>query len=211
MDTNYKGNNFVREVQPVWANNRRYTYGDYLTWEDDRRYEIIDGLVYNMSPAPCRRHQEVIRELVLQIGSFMKGRKCELFFAPFDVRIPENEEADGDIKTVVQPDLVVVYDLEKLDERGYKGAPDLAIEVISPFSAERDRKIKKWLYERAGVKEYWIVDYIEKTVEVFLLNEEGKYNKPEIYTAEDKALFGIFTDLSKTAKKTPSKLCIGWR
>jgi len=196
MDSHYKDNHFVREAQPAWANDRRYTYGDYLTWQDGKRYEIIDGLVYNMSPAPYRRHQEVIRELVLQIGSFMKGRKCALFFAPFDVRLPKDEEADGDIETVVQPDLVVVCDLKKLDERGCKGAPDLAIEVVSPFSVDRDRKIKKWLYERSGVKEYWIVDYIEKTVEVYLLNEEGKYNKPKIYVEGDKAPVDIFQDLT---------------
>jgi Uma2 family endonuclease len=196
MDTNHKDNHFVREAQPAWANDRRYTYGDYLTWEDDRRYEIIDGLVYNMSPASCRRHQEIIVEMVKQLAIYLTGKNCKLYVAPFDVRLPKDNEVDNDIKTVVQPDLVVVCDLEKLDERGCKGAPDLAIEVISPFSADRDRKIKKWLYERAGVKEYWIVDYIEKTVEVYLLNEEGKYNKPEIYTAEDKAPVDIFQDLT---------------
>jgi Uma2 family endonuclease len=196
MDTNHKDNHFVREAQPAWAGEREYTYGDYLTWEDDRRYEIIDGLVYNMSPAPYRRHQEVLLELAYQIKQYLTDKICKIYVAPFDVRIPENKEADGDIKTVVQADLVVVCDLKKLNERGCRGAPDLVIEVVSPFSADRDRKIKKSLYERAGVKEYWIVDYIEKTVEVYLLNKEGKYNKPEIYVEGDKVPVSIFRNFN---------------
>jgi len=135
-------------------------------------------------------------ELAYQIKQYLTDKICKIYVAPFDVRIPENKEADGDIKTVVQADLVVVCDLKKLNERGCRGAPDLVIEVVSPFSADRDRKIKKSLYERAGVKEYWIVDYIEKTVEVYLLNKEGKYNKPEIYVEGDKVPVSIFRNFN---------------
>jgi Uma2 family endonuclease len=196
MNFEHKDNNFVRKAQPAWASEREYTYDDYLTWQDGKRYEIIDGVVYNMSPVPHRRHQKVFGELHRQFANYLLEKECEIYAAPFDVRLPKDEEADKDIKTVIQPDLVVVCDLKKLDERGCKGVPDLVIEVISPFSEHRDRKIKRGLYEKAGVKEYWLIDYMEKTVEIYLLNERGEYDKPMVYTEIDKVPVGICTDLN---------------
>jgi len=186
----------ITTLSGAWASEREYTYGEYLTWQDGKRYEIIEGVVYNMSPAPYRRHQRISGELHRQFANYLLGKECEVYAAPFDVRLPVGEEADEDINSVVQPDLVVVCDLKKLDDRGCKGAPDLAIEVVSPFSADRDRKIKKELYQRAGVKEYWLVDYDQNIVEVYLLNEKGEYDKPMVYTEKDKVSIGIFTDLN---------------
>ncbi|MFW6287550.1 MAG: Uma2 family endonuclease, partial [bacterium] len=164
-----KNNGYVKET----ARDRLYTYSDYLTWSDEKRYELINGQVYTMSAAPYRRHQEISGELFRQISVYLFDKMCKVYSAPFDVRLPEGEEDNGEILTVVQPDIVIICDEDKLDKRGCRGAPDLIIEIISPSSAARDKKIKRDLYEKHGVKEYWLVDYIEKVLEVYLIDEEG--------------------------------------
>jgi len=150
--------------------NRRYTYADYLTWDDDKRYELIDGVPYLMSPGPNRAHQGILRELSLRIGIFLEDHPCKLYFAPFDVRLNADDEDD----TVVQPDLVVVCDGSKLDDHGCVGAPDFAIEILSPSSARHDMLKKYKLYQKVGIPEYWIVDPDRKLLQVCLL-ENGKY------------------------------------
>ncbi len=182
---------FIKET----AKNRQYTYGDYLNWSDEKKCELIDGQIYIMTPAPFRIHQKVSAELLRQIANYLFDKACEVYDAPFDVRLAKEEEKDEDIYTVVQPDIVVVCDEKKLDKRGCKGVPDLIIEIISPSSAGRDRKVKRDLYERHGVKEYWLVDYNEKTVEVYLLNEHNAYGKPAVYLEEDKVSLSILSDL----------------
>jgi Uma2 family endonuclease len=193
MGSDYLKDNQVKEAKPEGKNG--YTYGDYLTWDDGKRYELIDGVVYNMTPAPSRRHQQLAVELLRQVGNYLFDKECEVYIAPFDVRLPVTEEDDKDVKTVVQPDLVVVCDQDKLDERGCKGAPELVIEIVSPSSAGRDRKVKRDLYEKHGVKEYWLVDYSEKTVEVYLLNDDGQYGKSVVYTDQEMVPVSIFNDL----------------
>jgi Uma2 family endonuclease len=193
MNSDYLKDNQVKEAKPEGKNG--YTYGDYLTWDDGKRYELIDGVVYCMTPAPTRRHQQLVGEIFRQISNYLLDKECEVYIAPFDVRLPLAEEEDKNITTVVQPDLVVVCDQNKLDERGCKGAPELVIEVVSPSSANRDRNEKKELYEKHGVKEYWLVDYSEKTVEVYLLNEDGQYGKSVVYTGQEKVPVSIFNDL----------------
>ena len=158
MSENRSKDGIVSETSP----KHRYTYGDYLTWDDAQRYELIDGSIYVMSPAPGRRHQEVAGEFHRQLANYLLEKECAVYIAPFDVRLPEREKRDEDIATVVQPDLVIVCDDNKLDERGCKGAPDLVIEIISPGSAGRDRKTKRELYQKHGVLEYWIVDGTSK-------------------------------------------------
>jgi len=176
------------------------TYGDYLKWSNERRYELIDGQVYIMTPGPSRQHQKLLVELIRQFSTYLFDKECEIYAAPFDVRLPEGEEKEDDILTVVQPDLLVVCDEDKLDKKGCKGAPDLMIEIISPSSGGRDRRDKRDLYEKHGVKEYWLVDYNEKIVEVYLLNEDGQYGKPAVYLEDDKVpvdiLNGLEIDLS---------------
>ena len=131
-----------------------YTYGDYLRWDDGERWELIDGVAYNMTPAPNRRHQAILRELSYQFTAFLAGKPCEVYFSPFDVRLPEHNEKDEEVTTVVQPDLVVICDPDKLDDRGCRGAPDLVNEILSPSTSRKDMKTKLELYEKRGVREY---------------------------------------------------------
>ena len=170
----------------------KYTYGDYLKWPDDERWEIIEGVAYNMSPAPTRAHQEIIMELSRQISNYLFGKPCRVYAAPFDVRLPENSEKDDKIKTVVQPDIVVIRDRKKLDEKGCKGAPDLIVEIVSPSTGSKDKIQKMNLYEKAGVKEYWIASPDDKTLMVFKLGNDGRYGRPDVYSKEHKVDVGIF-------------------
>ena len=173
----------------------RFTYGDYLTWDDDQRWELIDGVPYNMSPAPTVRHQAISRDLLVGFASHLQGTPCQVFAAPFDVRLPESDESDEQVETVVQPDLLVVCDKTKLDAAGCNGAPDLIVEILSPSTAHKDLKVKFERYERARVQEYWIVDPNGSTVQIYTLGAEGRYGRPEAYGAVDRVSVGIFPDL----------------
>ena len=151
--------------------NQKWTYADYLTWGDGQRWELIDGEAYllqgvvGLAPAPARRHQAVSRTLERQFDAYLKYKTCEMYHAPFDVRLSETSSASDDyIETVVQPDIAVICDKSKLDDRGCNGAPDLIIEISSPTTAKIDLTVKFDLYEKYGVKEYWIVHPVEKTV-----------------------------------------------
>ncbi|MDR0307839.1 MAG: Uma2 family endonuclease [Chitinispirillales bacterium] len=155
---------------PLPQREERYTYADYLTWDDGKRWELIGGVAYAMAPAPAPGHQSVCVELARQLATFLKGKPCKLFIAPFDVRLNAD---DGD-NTVVQPDLLVVCDRSKIDDKGYRGVPDFIIEIISPSSTRHDRWVKNNLYKSAGVREYWIIDPNSKTMDVFLL-ANGEY------------------------------------
>lgn len=132
---------------------------------------------------------------------YLRDKACKVYAAPFDVRLPFENEKDEDIKTVVQPDIVVVCDKSKLDDRGCKGAPDLIIEITSPTTSRLDVKDKFNLYERAGVKEYWIADPNGKTVMVFKQGEDGRYDRPDMYAEEDEIPVGIFMDLRVDLKE----------
>lgn len=194
MNKGGKQNNVVRETQAA-SKTTKYNYGDYLTWSDDNRYELIDGVVYNMTPAPYRRHQKIAVDLVRQFSSYLVDKECEVYTAPFDVRLPEGDEDNEDILNVIQPDLAVICDLDKLDKRGCRGAPELIIEITSPSTGSKDRKIKRNLYEKFGVKEYWIVDYNEKVVEVYIINEDGTYSKSKVYTEIEKIPVSVLDNL----------------
>lgn len=180
--------------------DRIFTYKDYLTWNDDERWELINGVAYNMAPAPSVNHQRVSMELGRQLANFLFDNPCEVFSASLDVRLPEPNEKDEDTKNVVQPDIVVVCDSSKLDEKGCKGAPDLIIEIVSPSSASIDNIKKLNLYEKNGVKEYWIVHPIYKIITIYKIMENGLYGKPEIYSEKNKIevelLKGLTIDLS---------------
>jgi Uma2 family endonuclease len=132
----------------------RHTYAEYCSWPEDVRYELIDGQAYAMSPGPNRRHQELVGEVFLQIGNALRGAPCRPYVAPFDIRLPRGNEADDDVDTVVQPDISVICDRTKLDDRGCRGAPDWVIEVLSPSSASHDQILKRALYERHEVDPY---------------------------------------------------------
>ncbi|MDR2134319.1 MAG: Uma2 family endonuclease [Treponema sp.] len=156
--------------------NIRYTYADYLAWETDKRCEIIDGRVYMMS-APSVAHQAISRELLGQFWTFLKGKPCQVFAAPFDVRLFPKE--DGSDDTVVQPDLLVICDRSKIaDGRACRGAPDLVIEILSPSNTDIPLLSKFTKYLKAGVREYWIVDPKEKDIQVHIL-EPADEKSPE--------------------------------
>ena len=173
----------------------RFTYGDYLKWDDDERWELIDGVPYNMSPAPKVAHQRLVAQLVRHFANYLDGKPCQVFPAPFDVRLPEAGEADVVVATVVQPDVTVICDKNKLDDAGCRGAPDLIIEILSPSTASKDLKVKFERYERAGVREYWVVEPEGKTVQIFMLGLDGRYGRPRVHVAGDLTKVGILPDL----------------
>jgi len=148
-----------------------FTYADYLKFDGDIRCELIDGVIYNMA-SPLTIHQTISAQLWKRLDNFLESRRCKAFIAPLDVRLNAEENDD----TVVQPDVMVLCDKNKLDPkgRGIIGAPDMIIEVLSPSSAYVDRVLKCKKYQDAGVKEYWIVSPRDKTVEAHLLIE-NKY------------------------------------
>lgn len=153
-----------------------YSYADYLTWTWDEMVELIDGKIFKMSPAPTTIHQKVSMELSRQISNFLLLKKCQIFVAPFDVRLPIHKKSkqDTEITTVVQPDLCVICDPDKIDERGCLGAPDWIIEILSKYSSDRDLRKKFDVYEKAGVGEYWVVHPSEQTLLVYVL-QDGQY------------------------------------
>ena len=163
----------------------KYSYGDYSAWPEEERWELIEGVPFAMSPAPTREHQKLFRKIFVPIANYLENKSCEVYGAPFDVRLPEKNERDEEVVTVVQPDILVVCDEKKLDKKGCRGAPDLIIEIISPGTAYKDAQIKLNLYEKHGVKEYWMVYPEEKIIMVFSLNSENKYGKPETYSIEN--------------------------
>ncbi len=173
---------------------QKYSYADYLNWPEDERWEIIDGVPY-MHAAPTWQHQAISGEIYRQISNYLINKPCRVFTAPFDLCLVEYDENDDEINNVVQPDVVVVCDEKKLRKTGYFGVPTLIIETSSPATARRDRVLKFNMYEKAGVKEYWIVEPEGKFVSVFTLQKNGRYGRPETYTDENKIQVFTFPDL----------------
>ncbi len=174
--------------------NKRYTFANYLTWFDDKRRELIDGFVKLMSPAPLSVHQAVSANLFGLIWNYLREKKCKVNHPPFDVRLPtNNEKVDDEIETVVQPDLCIICDISKIDRRGCLGTPDFIIEILSDNS-KHDVDTKFKLYEKHGVREYWIVHPVEQTVNVFVLDENGKYQFGGLYAQDAKVKVNIFDD-----------------
>jgi len=174
--------------------NRKYTYAQYITWPEEERWEIFDGVPY-MQSAPTWQHQSISRELLLQFGQFLRNTSCRVFAAPFDLCIPENnDEKDEDISNILQPDIVIVCDQGRLRKTGYFGVPALIVEITSPSTARNDKIIKFNKYEKAGVKEYWIIEPENKIVSVFTLQENNRYGRPDVYSEDDKIQVGILPD-----------------
>lgn len=179
--------------------DKKYTYADYVKWTFDEAVELIKGRIFKM-PAPLSNHQVSSTNFTYLFKRQLKGSSCQVYAAPFDVRLPKplsQRKSDKDIETVVQPDICVVCDLSKIDRRGCIGAPDLIVEILSKGTASKDVKVKFEVYEESGVKEYWIVSLSERFVNVFRLNEQGKYvpdNRP--YVSSDNIRVGIFSDFS---------------
>lgn len=175
--------------------DERHTYGDYRTWPDDRAYELVDGIAYAMVPAPSVAHQSIIVAMVRQIEQALEHGPCRVFVAPLDVRLPSGEEADDDTDTVVQPDLLVVCDRSKIDERGIRGAPDWVVEVISPATAAHDQIVKRALYERHQVREFWLVHPTDRVVTIYRL-DQGRYGQPEVAELAGSTAVGVLPGVS---------------
>lgn len=152
--------------------NDRYTWVDYQTWPDGERWELIDGVAYDMSPAPSIQHQAVAGRIFSRLERQLSGQRCTPLIAPTDVRLSDTD--------VVQPDILVVCDSAKITLSHIEGAPDLVVEVLSPSTASKDLREKKRLYQQAGVREYLVVDPLELYVQRFLLSVEGRYGEPDI-------------------------------
>ena len=152
---------------------KKYSYADYLTWMFQERLELFKGVIFKMSPAPSMYHQKVSRDLTIILGNKLKNSFCNIFVAPFDVRLLSNKNSkiDNDIYTVVQPDLCVICDQIKLDARGAIGAPELMIEILSPGNSKKEMRYKYDLYQEAGVLEYWIINPENKTILIYVLKE----------------------------------------
>lgn len=156
-----------------------HTYADYFAWPEDTRYELINGTAYRLPSAPPRIHQEFIGDIFVQVANALEGKTCRPYIAPFDVRLPKSDEADDLVDTVVQPDLLVVCDATKLDDRGLRGAPDWVVEVLSPATAGHDQTRKLAAYERARVPEVWLIHPADRVLTIYRLQGEG-YGRPDI-------------------------------
>ncbi len=175
-----------------------YSYADYLKSSEEVRYEVIDGQIISMSPAPTPKHQQVQRELLAEFVMYLRGKNCSVFGAPIDVCLFANQSTSNEkIKDWVQPDIVVICDRNKINPKNIVGAPDLVIEILSPSTARNDRVIKFNNFQKAGVREYWIVDPSNEYVEVFLL-QDNRFISSGFYTKEDSIKVNIFEDLSIT-------------
>jgi len=176
-----------------------FSYADYLTWEEGR-WELIDGTPVAMSPTPSRQHQEILGTLFHRMFQFFKDTGCHVYVAPFDVRLPaKTNDADEHITTVVQPDISVICDHSKLDDRGCLGAPDLIVEILSPASAAHDLKVKRDLYEKHGVREYWLVHPGDRLLMIYVLDEHGQYGKAAIFSGEDTVRSAVFSEFAFAA------------
>ena len=157
-----------------------HTYADYVRWSREHGDELIDGIAYiKEPPAPSRLHQAIVREIQRQVANALEGKSPHSYSAPFDVRLPKRDEPDTDVDTVVQPDVLIVCDPSKLDERGMRGAPDWITEVLSPSTASHDQTLKLAAYERAGVREVWLIHPTDRTVTVYRL-QAGSYGRATV-------------------------------
>jgi Uma2 family endonuclease len=174
--------------------NKRYTYADYLTWMDDVRRELYDGFIKLMTPAPSMKHQEISFNLSGILRYYLKQKECKGFAAPCDVRFPKNKRITDNkqIYTVLQPDLFIVCDLSKIENNSCLGAPDFIIEIVSAKNSQRDTKDKFEIYQEHGVREYWIIHPNDETVNVFVLDENGKFQFKGIFSGDDKIPVNIF-------------------
>jgi Uma2 family endonuclease len=172
----------VEEPDPSYT----YTYADYLQWKFKERLELFRGKIFKLA-APNTLHQDVAGNLYTAWRSYLKGKACKVFIAPFDIRLPvNNRKKDNEITTVVQPDVCIVCDPAKVDPQGVCGAPDLVIEILSPGNSRKEVRYKYELYEEAGVSEYWVINPTEQNLIVFLLDQKGKFEGGKIYAGGDR-------------------------
>ena len=192
--------NLVNEPSESYAG--RYSYADYLLWTIDERFELYKGKLFKMSPGPNRAHQKASRLLTRAFyESFPENNRCEVYIAPFDVRLLDKQKStdDKDIYTVVQPDLCVICDASKLDKRGCIGAPDLIVEILSPGNTKKEMDLKFDIYEENGVREYWMVNLADNTVLRYILENERFIGLKPV-TDDDIVESHVFPNLKFNAK-----------
>ncbi|WP_341326306.1 Uma2 family endonuclease [Methylotuvimicrobium sp. KM2] len=179
--------------------NGSYSYADYLTWRLDQTVELIKGKIFTMSPAPNVKHQRISRNLFKPIVNYMADKRCEVFSAPFDVKLYDRRKSklsDREVFSVVQPDLCVICDKNKLTEQGCDGAPDWIIEVLSPGNNKKELRFKYDLYQESGVGEYWLVFPYERAVQQFVLDRDGEaYRLHALYAGDESAQPYLFPEL----------------
>jgi Uma2 family endonuclease len=158
---------------------QHHTYADYLVWSREYGDELIDGVAYiREPPAPSEVHQVMLLELAFQIRCALEEKRARVYIAPFDVRLPKAGEPDDQVETVVQPDVLIVGDSATIDHRGVRGAPEWVAEILSPSTARHDRIRKLSAYERAGVREYWLIHPTDRKLTIYQLGDDGRYGGP---------------------------------
>ena len=190
--------NLAEDLEP-----EKISYAKLQEIDDDKRYELIDGVPYLMA-SPRVSHQDILFEIGYQLKTYLKGKKCRAFIAPLDVKLSGEKDNKKEFN-VVQPDIMVVCDQNKITEKNIQGAQDLDIEITSPNNPAHDKLVKLNLYQKFGVKEYWIVSREEKIISVFLLNENKIYTIPKAYYLDEKikvnVLDNCYIDLSEFCKE----------
>ena len=176
--------------------NGKYTYADYLNWNFEQMVELIKGKLFILSPAPASRHQKISNGFLVQVLPHFANQSCQIFHAPFDVRLIKDRKNDENITTVVQPDICVICDPQKIDEKGCIGSPDWIIEILSPATAKKDYNEKFNLYEENGVMEYWVVNPEANMVDQFVLDENGVYYQKAFYFKPKSLQPHMFPDLT---------------
>jgi len=175
-----KGSGNIMEM----AKERIFSYADYLTWNDNKRWELIEGVPYNLA-SPSDIHQAISGNLFAIFHNYLKGKSCRAYYAPFDVILSESSEKNEEIIDILQPDIIIVCDKNKISRKGCTGAPDLIVEILSPSTSSKDCIQKKELYEKHKIKYYWIVDPDNEEVFIFKLTKHNIYGHPETYKKED--------------------------
>ncbi len=177
-----------------------YSYAQYLRWEIDERLELIKGKIFAMS-APNRNHQKICGSIFNKLYNYLENQPCEVYVAPFEVRLANPSNPDSRVFTVVQPDVCVICDQSKLDEKGCIGAPDVVVEILSPGNNSKEMRNKYEVYQESGVKEYWVVVPTEKIILPYILNKEGLFEPGRPLTGGDVLIssvlpgFGLPADL----------------
>jgi Uma2 family endonuclease len=161
-----------------------YTYADYLKWDFEEIIELIKGKIFTKAAAPNRRHQAVSRNMVIHFGNYLENQLCKVYSAPFDVRLSKNPD-HSKTDSVVQPDICVICDLSKLDDKGCFGAPDLIVEILSPGNSRVEVQNKYTLYQEYGVREYWVLHPTDCTLLIYSLID-GKFQPSKLFTSGDR-------------------------
>lgn len=181
----------------AYKENKKYTYEDLENIDDGNRYEIIDGELYLMS-SPISKHQVVLMDMAFQFKEFFKDKKCMPFIAPLDVRLDNKGKKS---KNVIQPDIMVVCDHNKINDK-IDGAPDLIVEILSKYNKKHDKFDKYHLYQKYGVREYWIIDIEEGMAYVYILSKDNIYTLPRVYNIKEKIKSSIFKGLEISLEET---------